>query len=894
MAGFGSSIKLEGESEYRRALQQINQSLREVGSEMKVVSSSFDKNDKSAQAMAQRSDVLNKKLEEQKNKLGILTQKYNEMNATYGKNSTAQKQLTDELTKERAKLDEIGSTLGKTSKEYQEQQKVVNDLENKQMQYNNAVSKAKTEMNQAQAEVNKTTRELDDLSKEEEDVTKKTKEVGDGFTVFKGILANLGTQAINGAINGLKSMGSALLNVGKQAIESYAEYEQLAGGVETLFKDSAPIVQKYANEAYKTAGLSANQYMETVTGFSASLLQSLDGDTQKTAEYSNRAIIDMSDNANKMGTSMEMIQNAYQGFAKQNYTMLDNLKLGYGGTKEEMKRLISDSSKLTDVQKKLGITVDANDMSFGNIVNAISVMQTSMDISGYSTDQLKEKLKDMSLTEEEVTKVANDMGVSYEEASKRMKDGTLTVKDASILLGTTARESATTIQGSVNSMKGAWSNLLTGMADDNADFEKLINNFVESVLTVGDNILPRIKTVITGIGKMVSGLLKELVPQLVKEIPPLLQEMLPVLVDAVKVSLDAIIEVLPMIIDAISELIPQIIQALLEMLPQIIDVGIKGILSLIQGLTDALPTLIAMLPDIIMQIVNTLVDNLPQLIDTGIEMLNALVDGLIEALPTLIDYLPEIIDKVVMTLSDNMPKLVEAGITLTVKLAEGLIKALPQLISKIPQIMGSLMNGIINYYGKLLEIGKNLLSKLISGIGSMLGSLGAKAGEIGTTIINKIKNIPSQMLNWGKDMIQGLINGITGMIGNVGKAVGKVADKIKNFLHFSRPDEGPLREYEQWMPDFIQGLSNSLDKASPELINQVKNLSNEMSQAMQPNMTINGSNFGETTSSNINTLANYNSLIEAFTEALEDMKIELDGEEVGSFVKKTVENAIYT
>ena len=321
MAGFGSSIKLTGESEYQRALKQINQSLRETSSEMKIVSSSFDKNDKSTQAMAQRSEVLNKTLEQQKAKLSVLTQKYNEMNATYGKNSTAQQQLTAELTKEKAKLDEIGSTLGKTSKEYQDQQKVVNDLENKQVQYNNAVSKAKTEMNQAQAQVNKTTKELDDLGKEEEDVTKKTKEVGDGFTVFKGILANLGTQAINGAINGLKSMGSALLNVGKQAIESYADYEQLVGGVETLFGESAGIVQEYANNAYKTAGLSANEYMETVTSFSASLISSLGGDTKKASEYGNRAITDMSDNANKMGTSMEMIQNAYQGFAKQNYTI---------------------------------------------------------------------------------------------------------------------------------------------------------------------------------------------------------------------------------------------------------------------------------------------------------------------------------------------------------------------------------------------------------------------------------------------------------------------------------------------------------------------------------------------------------------------------------------------
>lgn len=329
MAGFGSSIKLDGEKEYQRALKQINQSLREVSSEMKVVSTEYDKNDKSTRNIAQQSDVLNKKLEQQKAKLDVLTNKYNAINDTYGKNSQAQKELTDELTKEKAKLDEISSTLGKTSKEYKTQEQIVNDLENKQVDYNNTVSKAKTEMNQAQAEINKTTRELDNLGKEEEDVTKKTKNAGDGFTVFKGILANLGTQAINSAINGLKKVGGTFIDVGKQAVNSYADFEQLEGGVKKLFgDDTAKIVMKNANKAFSTAGMSANQYMETVTNFSASLIKGLNGDTKKAAKISDMAIKDMSDNANTFGTDMQSIQNAYQGFAKGNYTMLDNLKLG--------------------------------------------------------------------------------------------------------------------------------------------------------------------------------------------------------------------------------------------------------------------------------------------------------------------------------------------------------------------------------------------------------------------------------------------------------------------------------------------------------------------------------------------------------------------------------------
>ena len=815
MAGFGSSIKLSGESEYQRALKQINQSLREVGSEMKVVSSAYDKNDKSTQAIAQKSETLSKALEQQQAKLGVLTQKYNEMNATYGKNSTAQKELTAELTKEKAKLDEIGSTLGKTSKEYQDQEKVVNQLEDKQVQYNNAVSKAKTEMNQAQAEINKTTKELNNLGKEEDDVTKKTKQAGDGFTVFKGILANLGTQAINTAINGLKSMGKALINVGKQAIKSYADYEQLVGGVETLFKESAPIIQKYANEAYKTAGVSANQYMETVTSFSASLLQSLGGDTKKAAEYSNRALIDMSDNANKMGTDMTMIQNAYQGFAKQNYTMLDNLKLGYGGTKTEMARLIQDASKLTDVQKELGITVDANDMSFGNIVNAISVVQKEMGI-----------------------------------------------------MGTTSKEASETISGSVNMMKASWSNLLTGMADDNANFEELINNFVDSVLTVGDNLIPRIKTVIAGIGKMISGLLKELVPKLVQEIPPLLQETLPVLLEAVQTSIQAIIEVLPMIIDAISQMIPQIIETLLTLLPQLIDVGIKGILSLIQGLTQALPQLIAMLPDIIMQIVDTLLNNLPLIIDTGIELIFALIDGIIEAIPDLIEKIPEIIEKIITAIVENLPKIIEAGVTLIIKLAEGLIKAIPKLVASIPKIIGALIKGIGSFFSKLFEVGGQLLGKVKDGIVSGI----SKMGEVGLNLVKGLWNGIKDATGWILDKIKGfgqtILNGIKGIFG----------------IH------SPSTVFrDQIGKNLALGLGEGFT-------DEMKTVASEMQNSIPSSFdtSINGSYNGFSSPDSINNQMNYNSLVEAFTDALEGMKIELDDEEVGSFVKKTVENAIYT
>jgi phage-related protein len=304
-------------------------------------------------------------------------------------------------------------------------------------------------------------RNLDETGAKAQQLSEKFKSVGN-------TISGIGTKITVGTVGILTSVGALT----KKAVSAYADYEQLVGGVETLFGAGGQSLEEYAKSAgkpvekvekqykklmdsqakvlqnasgaYKTAGMSANEYMETVTSFSASLIQSLKGDTSKASDYAHRAITDMSDNANKMGTDISMIQNAYSGFAKQNYTMLDNLKLGYGGTKTEMERLVKDASKLKGVQKELGVTIDGNSLSFANIVNAISVVQKNMGI-----------------------------------------------------MGTTSKEAEKTISGSINAMKASWTNLLVGMADDNADFDKLFNTFIDSVGTVASNLLPRIEIVIT-------------------------------------------------------------------------------------------------------------------------------------------------------------------------------------------------------------------------------------------------------------------------------------------------------------------------------------------------------------------------------------------------------------
>jgi len=377
------------------------------------------------------------------------------------------------------------------------------------------------------------------------DVTQEAASAGNKLASTVGKIA-LKTAKIGAVAIGTVATGVVALT--KSAVENYAEYEQLVGGVETLFKNSSKTVMKYANNAYKNAGLSANQYMTTVTGFSASLLQSLEGDTERAAEVANMAIEDMADNANKMGTSMESIQNAYQGFAKQNYTMLDNLKLGYGGTKEEMERLLKDAQELKAAN---GEMVEYSINSYADIIDAIHTVQVEMGI-----------------------------------------------------YGTTSKEAATTIQGSMSMMKAAWQNFITGMADESQDFNTLLNNLIDSILTFADNLVPRILQTLPRLIKGLTQLVKKLAPQ----IPKLLKELIPAVIDGAKAILKAVIDDLPELLEtmfgdiggklgsviqkALSVLIPAISEFAQTVLPIIIN-AIEFLSEHFTGIVTTIGTVVA-------------------------------------------------------------------------------------------------------------------------------------------------------------------------------------------------------------------------------------------------------------------------------------------------------------
>ena len=588
---------------------------------------------------------------------------------------------------------------------------------------------------------------------------------GKASGVGQALLKGIGTFAKWGAA-AATAAATATAALVKSAVTAYSDYEQLVGGVETLFKDSASEVQKYAANAYQTAGLSANEYMETVTGFSASLLQSLDGDTKAAAEKANVAITDMSDNANKMGTSMESIQNAYQGFAKQNYTMLDNLKLGYGGTKEEMQRLLEDAEKLSGQKFDLS--------SYADIVDAIHVVQTEMGITG-----------------------------------------------------TTAKEAATTIQGSVNMTKAAWQNLVVGIADDTQDFDVLVNNFVESVTTAGNNILPRVEIALKGVGTLV----EKLAPIIAKTVPNIVSTTLPSMIKAgtsmIRTLLDGLLKAvpelipcfknivnqlisvivtnLPMILNAAVTIAGAIVSGLVEALPDILDAGIELIQSLAQGLTTGIPTILSTAITIVSQLASTLIQNVPQIVQTGIQLLLGLANGILQAVPQLLQELPGIITQMVENILSCIPMIIECGIELLTSLVDALPQIIQSIVAVLPQIINGIIEALLGHIDEIIQAGIKLLVALIDALPQIIDTICKALPQIIEAITGALLEHLDDMIYAGVDLFMALITNLA---------------EIKNALASK-------------MPEIIASIVRAIGECLGEMWEAGKRLMNKLWQGLK-------------------------------------------------------------
>lgn len=773
---FGLKIGLEGEKEFKKALSEINQSFKVLGSEMKVVSSQFDKNDNSVQALTARNQVLNKEIEAQKQKIETLRAALANAAESFGENDRRTQNWQIQLNNATAAL---------------------NDMERELDLNNTALDEAEREMDDAADSADDLEEEIDEAGDAADKSSGKFEKFG---SVLKGIGAAMGAVAV--------AAGAAAVSLGKEVIAAYADYEQLVGGVDTLFKESSQELQTYAANAYKTAGMSANDYMETVTSFSASLIQSLGGDTEAAVKYADMAITDMSDNANKMGTDISLIQNAYQGFAKQNYTMLDNLKLGYGGTKTEMERLLADAQAIS------GIEYDIS--SYADVVEAIHVIQDSMGVAG-----------------------------------------------------ATAAEAENTLSGSINSLQAALQNLLVGFGNADADIEMLCQNMVDALQNVIRNVTPVIENMVKVLPTVTDALLTafadllpslldtvtQLFTQLLNTILTLLPQLIPAAVEAIMTIVQALIDNLPLLVDAAVQLVvalvegigtalPQlipaavqaivtIVQGLIANLPLILDAALQLIMGLAEGLLTAIPMLIEALPSIILAIVDFIIGAIPQIIEAGIQLLTSLVSALPDIIVAIVEAIPQIIEGIISAVLGSIPQIIQAGIDLLVALIEALPQIITTIVAAIPQIISGIVNAVINNIPQIVQAGISLLTSLIKNLPIIIVTIVKAVPQIITGLVQALSKGVSQMAQVGGNLVKGLWQGIQSLASwlwnKVSGWISSIWDGICDFFGIHSPSDEMA-----WIGEMlVKGLSGSIEDNGSEAVKAAEAMSADINDVMQ-------------------------------------------------------------
>ena len=521
-----------------------------------------------------------------------------------------------------------------------------------------------------------------------------TKGFKDGLNKIGGIAKGVAV----GVGASITAIGTGLSVLVKNAVDNYAEYEQLVGGVESIFggiEKGAEQIKKVtdtANDAWKSLTMSQNDYYKNFTSTYPLMKNDIE-DQNEAIEQTNRLMTLESDLANTFGYSVEQASTAINWALKGSFNYIDNLNLGIKGTQEGFLEAAHKAGYMVDSVEEL----------------------TSSDI--------------LDILE----KAADQYGV----------------------LGKTAKEAMKTIQGSTKATKAAWTNLVTGIADDNADFDKLVNDFVDSVSAMLDNLIPRILIAIEGLG--------ELMPKLIEVLMNHLPEIIQTGQNILNALLQGIVENIPQMAATITQVILSLVDFITQNLPMILQAGITILLELIKGITEALPELIPIMVQVIMDMVNILLDNIDEIIECGIQLLVALTEGIMNALPQLIARLPEIIIKIVSKLIELAPQLLSAALRIILALAEGLIKFIPEIISRIPQIIKSMVNAFKQGVGDFANIGKNLMNGLWDGIKNTWNSLKNKAEDLGKGIVNKFKSVfgihsPSKLFRdeIGKNLILGV------------------------------------------------------------------------------------------------------------------------------------------
>lgn len=574
-----------------------------------------------------------------------------------------------------------------------------------------------------------------------------------------------GLQAVSAGVKAVTALTAAASGavgaIGISAIRSFGEYEQLVGGVDKLFGEASKSLQAYADQAYMTAGMSANAYMETATSFSAALISSL-GDAQKAADMTDVAMRAISDNVNTFGSSMDSVQSAFQGFAKQNYTMLDNLKLGYGGTKSEMERLIADAN---EYRASLGQSADLSIESFGDIVQAIQSVQEAQGIAG-----------------------------------------------------TTNAEAMKTLEGSATATKAAWQNVVTAIGRGEG-LKEAMDGLVTSVFGDGEGkgllnqIVPRIQTVFEGIGTLV----ETAAPYITDKLPGLVGQIVPNLLKAGISTVKAVGAALPAMMseiinsDTTQSLISNAINAVQEVASRVKS-ALPGVVSdvadnLREGLTEFIPVAMEML----MGFSETLRENVGLLVDSGLEIVMAIADGLIANIPVFVETVPTIISNIAGLINDNLPKIFAAGIEIIGKLVAGIISAIPVIISNMPKIVKAAADVVTAF--NWANLGKNVIKFLVNGIKGLASAIPQAIKGIIQTGGNIVKNFGWASL--GRGIIQVLASGVRGLASSIPNALRSIGSRAMSAFRSIN-----------WLSlgsNLISGIVSGIGKGAGRIVSAAKN-----------------------------------------------------------------------
>lgn len=601
---------------------------------------------------------------------------------------------------------------------------------------------------------------------------------------LEGESAKAGQSAGSSIVSTLKKVFIAA-GIGKALLSTLQEggkLQQSLGGIETLFKDNADKVKGYAKEAYRSTGLSANAYMENVTGFSASLLQSLGGDTKKAAETANMAMIDMADNSNKMGTSMEAIQNAYQGFAKQNYTMLDNLKLGYGGTKKEMERLLKDAQKIT------GVKYDINNLN--DVYEAIHVIQGELDITGTTA-------KEASTT---LSGSFNAMKASFQDVL------------GALALGEGLRPALEGLASTVSTF--LFGNLFPMIGNILAQLPGLLITFIQVALPqfiqMGTNM---VNSLISGFdygmegfwanfSEMINVLLTEYLPQFLETGVSLITELV-----------NGLLTAIPDVITGMGEIINSIMVVAMDAIPQLLQAGYDLIKNMAQGIFNNMPAITKSIVDVLDKLLKTILDNFPEFLQKGFEIIGKMALGIWNNLPQIISTLTNLLLALIRKIGEYLPQFLQKGIELIGKLLAGIVQKAPEVIAKIPSIILQILSSIGKFVSQFVSMGGQLLMGLAKGIAGAVGNVIKSAVDACKNVVSKIKaffgiHSPSRLFaEIGEFLDLGLAEGIKDNIKPVTSAMEELSNETqKSFT--SELSHNIVNNNPKGMFDTINGESN--------------------------------------------------------------------------------------